>query len=234
MIDRAQQDRRRHRVVDDERNAVTRGNRRQRRDVADIARRIADAFAEHGARVLINQLLDRLGGIGVGETHLDPLARQNMGEQRVRGAVELQQGNDVAAHRSEVEYGVVQRRLPGTHAQGLDAAFERSDAALEHGGRRVADAAVAVTVGFEIEQGGAVIGAVEFVGDGLIDRDRDRPGCRFGLVTAVYGHRVALHTFPPRSQALAEISPLPVSYPSQQKQTTQATRMRRNNLNCFP
>jgi hypothetical protein len=31
MVDRAQQDRSRHRVVDDERNAVTRGDRRQRR-----------------------------------------------------------------------------------------------------------------------------------------------------------------------------------------------------------
>ena len=199
MVDRAQQDRSRHRVVDDERNAVTRGDRRQRLDVADIARRIADAFAEHGARVLIDQLLDRLGGIGAGETHLDPLARQNMGEQRVRGAVELRHGDDVAAHRREVEHGVVQRRLPGTHAQRLDAAFERGDAALEHGGRRVADAAVAVTLGFEIEQGGAVIGAVELVGDGLVDRDRDRPGRRFGLVTAVDGHRVAFHAFPPRS-----------------------------------
>ena len=158
---------------------MTRGDRRQRPYVADIARRIADAFAEHGARVLIDQLLDRLGGIGAGETHLDPLARQNMGEQRVRGAVELRQGNDVAAHRREVEHGVVQRRLAGTHAERLDAAFERGDAALKHGGRRVADTAVAVTLGFEVEQGGAVIGAVEFVGDGLVDRDRDRPGCRF-------------------------------------------------------
>ena len=199
MVDRAQQDRSRHRVVDDERNAVTHGDRRQRPYVADIARRIADAFEEHGARVLIDQLLDRLGGIGAGETHLDPLARQNMGEQRVRGAVELRQGNDVAAHRREVEHGVVQRRLAGTHTQRLDAAFERGDAALKHGGRRVADTAVAVTLGFEVEQGGAVIGTVEFVGDGLVDRDRDRPGCRFGLVTAVDGHSVASHAFPPRS-----------------------------------
>ena len=65
VIDRTQQDRRRHRIVDDERHAVTFGDRGQRLDVADIAGRIADAFAEDGARLVVDQLLDRLGAVGI-------------------------------------------------------------------------------------------------------------------------------------------------------------------------
>ena len=98
----------------------------------------------------------------------------------------------------EVEHGVVQRRLPGADAERLDAAFERGDAAFEHVGRRVADAAVAVAVDFEIEQRRAMFGAVELVGDGLVDRDRDRLGRRIGLIAAVDGNRFAFHAFPPR------------------------------------
>jgi hypothetical protein len=172
---------------------MTGGDRSQRADVADVAGRIADAFTEHGARLFVDQLLDCRGGIGSGKAHLDPLARQNVGEQRVRGAVELRHGDNVGAHRREIEHGIVQRRLSGADAQRLDAAFERGDAALEYGGCRIADAAVAMAVGFEIEQRGAVIGALELVGDGLVDRNRDRPGRRLGLVTAVDRHRVAFH-----------------------------------------
>jgi hypothetical protein len=116
-----------------------------------------------------------------------------VGEQRVRGAVELRHGNDVGAHRREIEHGIVQRRLPGGDAQRLDTAFKRGDAPLEYGRCRIADAAVAMAVGFEIEQRGAVIGALELVGDGLVDRNRNRPGRRLGLVTAVDRHRVAFH-----------------------------------------
>ena len=116
-----------------------------------------------------------------------------MREQRVRGAVELRDRNDVAAHLGEIEHRVIQRRLPRTHAQRLKPALKRGDAALEHCGGRIADAAVAIALGFEIEQSGAVIGAVELVGHGLIDRDRDGPGGRISFVTAVDGHRIAFH-----------------------------------------
>ena len=98
----------------------------------------------------------------------------------------------------EVEHRVVQRRLAGADAQRLDAAFERGDAPLEHRGGRIADAAVAEALDLEIEQRGAVIGAVELVGDGLVDRHRDGFGRRIDLVAAVHGDRFSLRIVPPR------------------------------------
>ena len=181
------------------------GDRGQRLDVADVAGRIADALAEHRAGLVVDQLLDRVGLIGFGEAHADALPRQNVREQRVGGAVELRHRNDVAAHLGEIEHGVIERRLPGAHAQRVDAAFQRGDAALEHVGGRIADAAIAEALGFEIEQGGAVIGAVELVGHGLIDRHRDGLGGRIGLVAAVDGHRFAFHAFPPACSQRAQL-----------------------------
>ena len=93
---------------------------------------------------------------------------------------------------------------PVLDAQRVDAAFQRGDAAFQHRGRRIADAAVAIALDLEIEQRGAVIGAVELVGHRLIDRHRDRFGRRVGIVAAVNGHRLVLHA----SRRLPETRPL--------------------------
>jgi hypothetical protein len=83
VVDRLEQDRRRHRVVDDERHAVTVRDLRQRLDVADVAGRIADGLAEHRAGVLVDQLLDRIGLVAVGEAGGDALARQDVSANSV-------------------------------------------------------------------------------------------------------------------------------------------------------
>ncbi len=197
VFDRTEQDRRRHGVINEKRYAVARGDGGKRLDVADISRRIADALAKDCARIVVDQLLDRLGPVGFGKAYGDALARQDMREQRIGRAVKLRHRDDVAAERGKIEHRVIERRLPGGNAQRLDAAFECSDAAFEHRGRRIADPAVAVALGFEIEQRGAVISAVEFVGHRLIDRYRDGLRRRIGFVAAVNGHRLVLHVVPP-------------------------------------
>ena len=78
VLDRPQQDRRRHGVVDDQRHAVALGDLGERLDIADIAGRIADAFAEDGARLGVDQLLDRFGAIALGKADRDALARQDV------------------------------------------------------------------------------------------------------------------------------------------------------------
>ena len=193
VFDRPQQDRRRDRVVDDQRHAVPVRDVGQRLDVADVAGRIADALAEHRAGLVVDQPLDRGGRVRLGEADVDALPAEDMGEQRVRGAVELRHRDDVAAELGDVEHRVVERRLAGADAQRLDAAFERGDAALQHRVGRIADAAVAKAFDLEIEQRRAVVGAVERVGDGLIDRDRDRLGGRLDVVAAVDGDGLASH-----------------------------------------
>ena len=184
-------------IVDDERNAVAGADRGQRLDVADIARRIADALAEDRARFLVDQLFDRIGLIGFGKAHGNALARQHMARTACGRAVELRHRDDVAAHLGEVEHRVIERRLPRADAHRLEPALELGDAALKHRDGRIADAAVAEAFGFKIEQGGAMLGAVELVGYGLIDRNRDGLGRRLGLITAVDGDRVTFHVVPP-------------------------------------
>ena len=193
VFDRAQQDRCRHRIVDHQRHAVPCRDLRQRRNIADVAGRIADALAEYRTRVVVDQLFDRGCGIVFGEADGDALPRQDVREERVGGAVELRDRDDVAAHFSEILHRVTQRRLAGCDAQRLEAAFQRGDAALEHRGGRIADPAVAEPLGFKIEQSGAVIGTVELIGDSLIDRHRDGLGRRVRRITAVDGHRIAFH-----------------------------------------
>ena len=73
------------------------------------------------------------------------------------------------------------------------AALERRDALLQHGDRRVGDAAVAEPLLLQVEEGGAVVGAVEGVGHRLVDRHRD--GVRRGvvLVAGMDGDGLAAH-----------------------------------------
>src|SRR5204863_5849873 len=103
--------------------------------------------------------------------------------------------DDMAAELGEIDRRIMHGRLPRAHTERIDAAFERGEAALEHGGRRIADARVAIALDLEVEQRRAMVGAVEGIGDGLIDRHGDRLGRRVDLVAAVNGDGLAFHTF---------------------------------------
>ena len=116
-----------------------------------------------------------------------------MCEQGVGGAVELRHRNDVAPHLGDVEHRVIERRLPRTHAQRVHSAFERGDAPLQHRRGRVADTAVSKSLDFEIEQGCSMVGAVECIGNGLIDRDRHGLRRRIDVVAAVNGDCLTSH-----------------------------------------
>ncbi len=198
VVERFEQDRGRHRIVDDQGHAIAVRDLRERRDVADIAGGIADGLGEHGLGVFVDQPLDRIGLVAVGEAPLDALARQHVAEQGVGRAVELRHGNDVAAVIGDIDESEMQRGLAGRDRKRADAAFELADAILEHSGRGVGDAAIAETFALEIEQSGAMIGAVEGVGDGLVDRDGDGLGRGIGLVARVNSDRLVAHRRPPR------------------------------------
>ena len=111
VIDRTQQDRGRHRVVDDERNSMPGGDGGQRSNIANVSGWIADALAKNRARIVVDQLFNGIGLVGFGKADADTLARQNMREQRVGRPVKLRNRDDVGAQRRNVEYRVVQRRL---------------------------------------------------------------------------------------------------------------------------
>ncbi|MCP1774796.1 hypothetical protein J2R91_001308 [Bradyrhizobium japonicum] len=193
VIERLEQDRGRDRVVHDQRHAMRMRDLGERLDVADVAGRIADGLGEHGARVLVDQFCDRIRLVALGETAGDALPRQDVREQRVRGAVELRHGNDVAAVIGDVDEGEMQRSLAGRNRERADAAFELGDTLLQHRAGRIGDAAVAKTLGLEIEERGAMIGAVEGIGRGLVDRHRNRVRGGFGLVAGVNSDRLVAH-----------------------------------------
>ena len=88
-FDRPKKNRRRDRVVDDQRHVLRMGDRSKRLDIADIARRIANALAVHGARVVVDQSGDLLRAVVCREAHRDAHLGQKVGEERVRRAVEL-------------------------------------------------------------------------------------------------------------------------------------------------
>ena len=138
-----------------------------------------------GARRFVDQRREVLGALASGEARLDPVAAQRMGEQGVGRAVQRRRRDDRAAAVGERQEGVGERGLAGGDGERARAAFEQRDALLEDLGRRIGDAAVAEAFGFEIEQRGAMIGAVELIGDGLVDRRRDRLGRRIAIETAV-------------------------------------------------
>ena len=66
------------------------------------------------------------------------------------------------------------RRLARRQRQRRHAAFHRRDALLQHVVGRVHDAGVDVAQFLQAEQVGGVLGAVELVRRGLVDRHRDR------------------------------------------------------------
>jgi hypothetical protein len=150
-------------------------------------------FAEHRAGVVVDEFLDVRRPIARRKPHRHTLARQQMGEQRMRGSIELWNRDDIGTEPGQVLHRIVEGRLPGRDAQRVDAPLECGDAALQYVRGRIGDAAVAIAFDLEIEKGRAVLGAVEREGHGLIDRDRH--GFRRGvtIITAVNRDGLALH-----------------------------------------
>ena len=67
-----------------------------------------------------------------------------------------------------------------------DATFERRDALLQHIGGRVHDAGVDVARHLQVEQVRAMLGVIEGVGHGLVDRHRHRAGGGVRPITAMH------------------------------------------------
>jgi hypothetical protein len=146
-----------------------------------------------GLGTAVDQLLEGLRVAVVGEAHLDAVLRQGVGEQVVGAAVERAGRDDVVAGLGDGLDGVGDGRLARGQRQSGDAAFHGGDALLQHVLGRVHDAGVDVARHLEVEQVGAMLGAVEGVGGGLVDGHRHRLGGGLGRVAAVYGKGLDLH-----------------------------------------
>ena len=199
VLDGAKQDWRCHGVVDDQRHAVLVGNSCEPLDVRDVSGRIPYAFAEYGSGIFVDQFLDILGAIALRKTARDPLFRKNVLEQRVSGAVQLRERNNVVAGFRDVHERVVDGSHPRTDTQALHAAFERGNAFLEDCVGGIADAGIDVPLNFEIEQRSAMLRAIKLEGNRLINGHRYGFGYGVTVVTNMNCNRLSLHQMLSRS-----------------------------------
>ena len=202
MLDGAKQNGRGHGVIDNKRNTVRMGNSGKGLKVADISGWISNAFTKNSARLLVDQARDVVGAIACRKTNGNAHPRQNVREERMRGAVELGNGDDVASQFCGVQNSVVHGRLPAAHAHGFKAAFKRGDAPFKHGCGWILNTRVAKTLGFEIEQSRGMFGAVEGVSDGLVDRHSHGLCRRVNFVAAMDCDRFRFHLFRPSEMLL--------------------------------
>ncbi len=205
-VEGPQQVRRRHGVVNDQRHAVSMGDLGHRGDVGDVAQRIADGFDEHRLGARVDQAGERVRLAVVGKARVDAELRQRVREQVVGPAVQGAGRDDVVAGLGDGLDGVGDRRLSRRQCQRADAALQRRHALLEHVRGRIHDPRVDVARHLQVEQVGAMLGAVEGVGHGLVDRHRHRVRGRVGRIAGMHGQRLGLpgligHARAPTSEA---------------------------------
>ena len=181
---------RRHRVVDDQGQAVPVREGCHLLDVGHVALWIAERLHEYGLRPVVDQALEGLGFAVIGESALNAVLRQGMGEEVVCAAVQRAGGNEVVSRLRDGEDCVRGRRLPGGQCQRGDAALEGGQPLLEHVLGRIHDAAVDVAGHLEIEQVGPVLRAVEGVRHGLVQRYGYGFGDRIRGISAMDGDGV--------------------------------------------
>lgn len=125
-FNRAAEDRRGERVVDDQRHAVGMRDARELFNVADRERGVGQRFGENGSRVGLEGFLQRLlVGVLVDEDALDAHALHRHREQVDRAAVDFGGGDEAVARRKDVEQGHKARRLSRGRQQTADAPLER-------------------------------------------------------------------------------------------------------------
>ena len=179
-------------AVDHQRNAGVMGDGGDRRHVHDFEAGIAQRLAEDEARFRADRLAKPIGVAGIDEACLDPEARQGVGEEVVAATVDRGGGDDVPARIHQCHHREMERRLPARRADRADAPFQRRNPFFQHRDRGVRNARVDMAGAFEVEERGRLLGVVEDVGGGLIDRHRARAGRRVRLLARMQAQRVAL------------------------------------------
>ena len=199
VIERLGQDRRGG-IVHDQRNPERAPDRRDLRDREGDQLRVGQSLGVIGAGARVGGFAEVLRIDRIDEAHLDPLVLHRVGEQVPGAPIEVGRGDHVVAHPREVLDRKSRSRLAARERQPRDAPFERGDALLEHVGGRIHDPGIDVAELLEREQVGGVLGALELIGGGLVDRHRDGAGGRIGAPTGVkregfrlLGHRFILH-----------------------------------------
>ena len=188
-LDRADEVRRRHRVVDDQRNPASWATL----DTPSMSKTSFFGFDSTSpknsfvfGRTAVRHC-SRSSGSSTNVTSM-PMLRQRVVEQVVGAAVERRRGDDVVADFGDRRDGQHLGGLPGPDRKrsgdpdrGGAAALQRIQARLERALRRVHDARVDVADLGQGEQVGGVGRVAELVARRLVDGHGTRPGGRIGI-----------------------------------------------------
>ena len=143
--------------------------------VSPITRRVLGRIAD--AEFVERARLDESRG--------DAEARQRVGQQIDGAAIKRGRGDDVVAGIEQRRDRQMQRGHPARRADRADAALKRGKPLLEHRRGRIRNPGVDVSGALEIEQRRGVVGILEHVGRGLIDRDRTRARDRIRMLAGM-------------------------------------------------
>ncbi|MEY9604659.1 hypothetical protein AB7M74_000202 [Bradyrhizobium japonicum] len=149
---------------------------RDLRDIEHLEPGIADGLADHQFRVRLDRRAERVEVARLDEGRGDAEARQRVRQQIDGAAIERARRHDVIAGIEQRCDGQMQRGHAARGADRADAAFERREPLLQHTGGRIGDARIDVAGALQIEQRGGVVGILEHVGRGLVDRHRAGAG----------------------------------------------------------
>ncbi len=176
QLERLLQPRRRERGVHQQRHAGVVRDGRHAGDVQHVQPRIAQRFAEQQLRVRPDRGAPAVDVARLDEGRRYAEARQGIGQQVVRAAVQRGAGDDVRPRPGDGGHGQVQRGLAAGGGDRADAAFQRGHTLLEHGRGRVGDPAVDVAGALHVEQRGGVPARLEHERGGQVDGRGPRAG----------------------------------------------------------
>ena len=184
VFQRANQVRRTEGVVNHHRDLVLVGNLRNGLDIRDVGVRVAEGLDQDELGVFLDGAFNFFEVAGVHEGSLNPERTERVFQEVVGTAVNGTLSHNMVTLAGESRDGVSEGCGTRSDGETGDTAFEGSDALFENVLRGVGEAAVDVAGILQVEAVRSVLGAVENVRGGLVNRYRARIGCGVRLFLA--------------------------------------------------
>ena len=184
VFNRANQVRSTEGVVDDQRNLVLVSDFGDSVDIRNVGMRVAESFDEDELRVALDSGFHTLEVVSVNESRFDTEVTERMLHQVESTAVNRALDNHVVSAAGKSRDGVSDGCGTRSNRESGNAAFEGSDTFFENALSRIGDAAVDVTTGLQGKAVCGVLGIVENVRGGLVNRNRAGIGCGVCLFLA--------------------------------------------------